>query len=255
MLCWGTVVERGPVLGKVDPSASSSKLDIFTLKARPGVSTAITYSLHHALGQHHFAMDSILPTHMAFVNDAAHYLRVSAPETSAYLMSHHANLASAGGIEMTDSQRQHACNACGHIMVLGQGSELRLEAAPRRRHQPQKKKTPVPALRAKGKLLVPPRKTISCGLCHEVTVIKLPQPPAPTRRKARGRGSKTETNKPGPASAQVVPEPPTTAAAVKAAANANSKKRAKNRKAGLQALLSQSSQGARSLSLADLARK
>ncbi|KAH6676141.1 RNAse P Rpr2/Rpp21/SNM1 subunit domain-containing protein [Plectosphaerella plurivora] len=199
-------------------------------------------------------MESILPTHMAFINDAAHILRVSAPETSAYLMSHHANLASAGGIEMTDSQRQHACNGCGHIMVPGQGSELRLEAAPRRRRQRQKK-TPAPAPRAKGKLLVPPRKTISCGLCHEVTVVKLPQPPAPTRRKPRGRGSKTETIRPGPASAQVVPEPPTTATAVKAAANANSKKRAKNRKAGLQALLSQSSQGARSLSLADLARK
>jgi RNase P subunit RPR2 len=204
----------------------------------------------------------MLQSNLAFINDAAHILRTSAPETSAYLMSHHSNLASAGGIELPESQRQHACNACGHIMVPGQGSELKLEAATRRRrvHQRQKKTgrpskaTPAPA---KTQLLLPPRKTIHCGLCHEVTVIKLPQAPAPSRRKIRGRGGKPETDRPGPgpASARVVSEPPTTATAVKAAANASSKKRAKNRKAGLQALLSQNSQGTRSLSLADLARK
>lgn len=203
-------------------------------------------------------MDTQLLMHLGFLNDAAHLLRTSAPETSAYLMSHHANLVSASGTDVTDAHRQHVCNACGHIMIPGQGSELKLEAAARRPHQRRKPgrrtaedgsgKT-APAATILPAQRCAPRKIITCGLCHEATIIKLLTPPAASRRKARGRGSK-----PDPVSTRAL-EPPASATTVKAAANASSKKRAKNRKAGLQALLSQSTQGSRSLSLADLARK
>uniref|UniRef100_L2GFH1 Duf866 domain protein n=1 Tax=Colletotrichum fructicola (strain Nara gc5) TaxID=1213859 RepID=L2GFH1_COLFN len=162
-----------------------------------------------------------LPAHLNFLNDAAHLLRASAPETSAHLMSHHNELMFLNDVEQNDVRRQHVCGACGHIMIPGQGTTLKMETERALR----KKRRAVKATDSKVRDEVTRsgmRKLFACGNCNTTTKISLP------------------------------PAPP-----VPASANSSSKKRAKNRKAGLQALLSQaktSSSSGRSLSLADFAR-
>jgi hypothetical protein len=117
-------------------------------------------------------------------------------------------------------QRQHVCGACGHIMIPGDETLLKLSprqtAGSRRQGAPKKvKAAPTPALTG-------PTKSLSCGHCGRVTKIALPAP--------------------GPAESQ--PQKPT--------ANASSKTRAKNRKGGLHALLSgQQKRSTPTLSLAD----
>lgn len=85
-------------------------------------------------------------------------------------------------------------------------------------------------------------KDLSCGFCARITRIPLSAPEAVTRRKAtkskiQDSTANTEIQKP-------------------ATANASSKKRAKNRKAGLQALLSgQQQRQSNPLSLASFMKK
>ncbi|KAK1474268.1 RNAse P Rpr2/Rpp21/SNM1 subunit domain-containing protein [Colletotrichum cuscutae] len=190
---------------------------------------------------------SNLPAHLSYLNDAAHLLRASAPETSAYLMSHHNELMFINDVEQNDVQRQHICGACGNIMVPGKGTTLKLEtekALKRKRRSvtTQASKTKLEPQQRSGT-----RKFFSCGKCSRVTKISFPAPPPAVRRRA-----KTEHRSAAKTQQATVAE-----AAKPATSNSSSKKRAKNRKAGLQALLSQaktSSSGARNLSLADFGR-
>jgi hypothetical protein len=163
-------------------------------------------------------------------------------------------------IPLTDAQRQHVCTCCGHIMVPGRESKLEFKKEKRAaeksaqagQRQPERPKggEPQPSL----------AKVITCGHCGRLTETKLPAPAPISRRKARTKTAKALTLETAPAPAQApVPreDPPQ-----KGTANASSKKRAKSRKAGLQALLEQSnaSKGSKSglglgLSLADFMQK
>ncbi|EJP66648.1 RNAse P Rpr2/Rpp21/SNM1 subunit domain-containing protein [Beauveria bassiana ARSEF 2860] len=165
-----------------------------------------------------------------FLSDAAHLLRFAAPETSAYLMSDCADHLSKQGSCVSDIYRQHVCTACGHIMIPGHATELRLEA---RRSCRQKSTS-----HRNGAVTAPtsPSKILACGHCKSVTRIRLAAPDKAARTKASR--SKNETI-PGPSIEK--PKPNT---------NASSKKRAKNRKAGLQALLSSQQKPSAGLSLA-----
>ncbi|KAJ9138681.1 hypothetical protein NKR23_g8374 [Pleurostoma richardsiae] len=198
-----------------------------------------------------------LPSQVSFLTDAAHLLRTTAPETSAYLMSRRSALLVDNDIPISDMQRQHVCSACGHIMLPGQGSTLKIETdrAIRKSRVKSRRATAATApTKAKDGQDHSKRTGISkvyaCGNCTAYTKISLP-PPNPISRRKRTAASDA------PAS----PHPSGTGAQ-KPSANASSKKRAKNRKAGLQALLSQNqaSSGASGasglgLSLADFMKK
>jgi tartrate dehydratase beta subunit/fumarate hydratase class I family protein len=171
-----------------------------------------------------------------YLNNAAHVLCSSSPTTSAHLMSVHNGLVNQHGMTRTDTQRQQACDACGHILLPQDGSIIRLqERASRPRVKRQQAST--------ATLQHRPIKVIHCGFCSRQTHIQI-QTPAPTpASRSRRHVNKTSSSK-------AVPQDE------KATANASSKKRAKNRKAGLQALLSgQQKSASSSLSLADFMRK
>lgn len=173
---------------------------------------------------------------IGYLTDAAHLLRHAAPETSAHLLSQRAGLLYSHDLAPSDLQRQHVCAACGHIMMPGHNTELRLSTlrASRRKTRPLDKRAKPGSARERFK-------EFSCGFCARVTRIPLPAPEPVTRRKA----AKYKTQK--PASNAEMQKPAT--------ANASSKKRAKNRKAGLQALLSGQQRQANPLSLADFMMK
>jgi hypothetical protein len=175
--------------------------------------------------------------HLNYMTDAAHLLAFTAPQVSAFIMSRRSGLMFANELHQSETQRQHVCGACGHIMILGQNSSLELETEksirqelrPRNGHKPQRK--------------AGPSKVFTCNSCSKYTRIQLP-PPAPVSRKKPLRVA-TISSKPE----IVTKQPPT--------ANASSKRRAKNRKAGLQALLNQSgaAKTGLGLSLSDFIKK
>jgi hypothetical protein len=168
-----------------------------------------------------------------YLTDAAHMLRNAAPETSAHLLSQRAALLYAHDMAPSDPQRQHVCAACGHIMIPGEATELKLESL--RSKRTVKKKT---QSSASDKTAKPG----SASLCARVTRIPLPAPEAVTRRKVTKSKSQNATAN------NEIQKPAT--------ANASSKKRAKNRKAGLQALLSgQQQRQSNPLSLASFMKK
>lgn len=190
-----------------------------------------------------------LPGTVEYLTDAAHLLRMAAPETSAHLLSQRNHLLTVLDIPQSDVQRQHVCGACGHIMIPGQASSLCLES---RRASQQKrcssKREPALAKQSTGGVAI--KKVVHCGNCHRCTKIGLPPAGKATRRKAATPVSLTR--KPMDVETQQQPPPPP----AKMTANATSKKRAKNRKAGLQALLSgQQQQTANPLSLASFMQK
>lgn len=192
--------------------------------------------------------------HLRFLSDAAHLLSQSAPETSAFLMSRRNEVLVENGIPISDAQRQHACNACGHIMIPGQGDTLKIQTDKITSHSKAKKSSGPHKTTAKSfpKPAAHPRampkgvsKVIRCGKCSTKTVIKVEGP----SRISRSQKSSHLAKEKGP---QTAGEPVNLA-------NANSKKRAKNRKAGLQALLDQKQGSASSsgfgLSLSDFIKK
>ncbi|KAK0385920.1 hypothetical protein NLU13_7095 [Sarocladium strictum] len=178
-----------------------------------------------------------------FLTDAAHLLRVSAPETSAHLMRHCADLLQQNGIPLPENHHQHSCASCGHIMIPGHdASSIQL-----RRAGPRAKRSR--AASASAKTDPPPsasnalRKQMLCGLCGRVNSFKLDNGPRAARQNRKRPSVLAE---PTPVS---IPED---ASSLKKQSNANSKKRAKNRKAGLQSLLAAGqSQKSKSLSLSD----
>ncbi|KAL6892341.1 hypothetical protein GGI43DRAFT_192291 [Trichoderma evansii] len=177
-----------------------------------------------------------------YLTDAAHMLQNAAPEISAHLLSQRASLLYAHDMAPSDFQRQHVCAACGHIMIPGQGTELKLETLRTLRTMKRKSKSSTSDKTAKPGSARERSKDFSCGFCARVTRIPLPAPAAVIRRKAtkskmQNSTADTEIQKP-------------------ATANASSKKRAKNRKAGLQALLSgQQQRQSNPLSLASFMKK
>lgn len=204
-------------------------------------------------------MDSMqLDLQLGYMTDAAHFLRAAAPETSAWLMTRRNELMLQHGAAQSNVQRQHVCNACGHIMVPGEGSTLRTETqkAPRGARKTKAVRIRDPAAEdgktrsTESNARTVMTKILTCGHCDAASRISIPIPPRPAGLKAGvgATGSATaESTRAGPGESS------------KRSDNASSKKRAKNRKAGLQALLSKSqaasSHGSRSLSLADFMQK
>lgn len=175
-----------------------------------------------------------------YLTDAAHLLRGTAPEASAHLMRHRADLLFHNGLAQHELQRQHVCAACGHIMVPGQETTLKLEAHKALRKIDRRKQSAGKAERAQAPCRGP-SKALTCGRCRRVTRIGLQAPEPAIRRRAARLPATKKTE---------APEAP------KVSANASSKKRAKNRKGGLQALLSgQQQKSASSLTLADFMTK
>ncbi len=136
-------------------------------------------------------------------------------------------------------QRQHVCGACGHIMITGDGTTLKLQSRRElRRKQGNQQQTPSRVQDQAAERV----KTVTCGRCSKTTTADLAPPDRIVRRKAARQPDQAKAQPSG------TPKPVT--------ANASSKKRAKNRKAGLQALLSgQQQQKANPLTLGDFMRK
>ncbi|TFA99236.1 hypothetical protein CCMA1212_008899 [Trichoderma ghanense] len=184
---------------------------------------------------------------ITFLTDAAHLLRLAAPETSAHLLSQRAALLYSNDLTPSDLERQHVCAACGHIMIPGQGTQLKLETlrTSRKKAAGAKASKSRTSLRKTQPPAKPPQrsKDFTCGLCARVTRIPLPAPEPVARQKAAKAKARMQK-----AAESVEAQKPATA-------NASSKKRAKNRKAGLQALLSGQQRPSNPLSLADFMMK
>lgn len=204
-------------------------------------------------------VSSELGPQLQFLTDAAHLLSASSPETSAFLMSRRTSLLVDHDVPVTDHQRQHVCSCCGHIMVPGQGTELRIGAGRtpkggvRKQPKAQAQGAPPPAAAPASSHKPGISKVFECGNCSRYTKLQLP---APKPLKPRGRGRRVEQQKVPTEKRPAAPTEP-----ARLSANASSKKRAKNRKAGLQALLDQrSAQGPSpssglGLSLSDFMKK
>ncbi|KAI1813625.1 hypothetical protein GGS20DRAFT_468660 [Poronia punctata] len=179
-----------------------------------------------------------LPATLSFLTDAAHLLLAASPETSAHLMSQRNALMFHNDVDQPDVQRQHVCGCCGHIMIPGQGDLLKMDSTKSGR----KRNTSV--AKSKGKDLPRKngcRKTLTCSKCGRYTRIDIPAPPHITRRQFKQQIKATTT---GIGTQPKLANLPTAAPGEvpnKTTANASSKKRAKNRKQGLQALLQNSS--------------
>lgn len=194
------------------------------------------------------ASSSISPT-LEYLTDAAHLMSVTAPETAAHLMSQRNHLMFHHEMTMSDIQRQHVCGACGHIMIPGIESELNLEAR-RSRHGAKQTQTQRPTKAQPVKAFT---KVIRCSRCDRPTRVSI-TPSAPASRRKTGATNKGKAV--GMTRSSSTAKDSEITAGPKASTNANSKKRAKNRKAGLQALLAgQQQQKANPLSLADFMKK
>ncbi|KAF5004633.1 hypothetical protein FDECE_8871 [Fusarium decemcellulare] len=180
---------------------------------------------------------SEIPGTFEFLTNAAHLLRMTAPETSAHLMSHRDNLLSQHRIPLSDLQRQQVCGGCGLIRIPGEETSLRFDTRKNIRRKTKREKSTTISAPKLTQELQGPCKVFHCRNCYQDTKIPMPAPGPAIRHKA--------------AKPSKVKKPATTLEAPKPTANATSKKRAKNRKAGLQALLSgQKQQAANPLSLA-----
>lgn len=185
-------------------------------------------------------------------------LSQSAPETSAFLMSRRNDVLVENDIPISDVQRQHVCSCCGHIMIPGRGDALKIETdkalRSERKKQPQSGSRPQAQVQNCARRLGGILKVVTCGKCSRQTSLKLEGPSRISRHK-KGVQQKTSGSLGKHAQASVPVHEP-----VRVSANASSKKRAKNRKAGLQALLDQK-QGSGSattgfgLSLADFMKR
>lgn len=216
------------------------------------------------------------PPQVQFLNDAAHLLSHSSPKTSAFLMRRRNELLVENDVPISDTQRQHVCSACGHIMIPGfhQQDTLKIQTEKHNKSLQRSKKrsskpsssratqrqtsstlTAVPPPPAARAMPAGISKVMTCGSCSKKTRLKLEGPKRISRvrranleSKALADGRKLQQ---GPAEPV---KPPSSSA------NASSKKRAKNRKAGLQALLDQkkssgSSSSGFGLSLSDFMKK
>ncbi|CAK7275497.1 hypothetical protein SEPCBS57363_006717 [Sporothrix epigloea] len=234
---------------------------------------------------------------LRFLTDAAHLMRQTAPQISAYLMSRRIDLASTSPalvsgtlstatLPQTDIQRQHVCTSCGLILIPGRdGTTLRIQSGcrtlkstkakksqgERNRNRNRKRdesdaKVMEATVAAEVKTPHAPvarlgvTKVYVCGLCSRETRIVLPLPPPLSKQRKHKAvaevrvsdesfasvpaesksAARTPTVQPTALPLSADSARPLSTTPAKALNNANSKKRAKNRKAGLLALLDKS---------------
>lgn len=191
---------------------------------------------------------------LQFLTDAGHLLAATVPEISAYLLTRRNELMFEHEMPLSDKQREHVCTCCGHIMALGQGSVLQIKAETRAGTKPKSARAAKARQQPRS---AGPTKVITCAHCCRSIHIKLPPPVPIIRNRAK---TARVTKSLGSGVSSPAPGAPQDAFSQKPTANASSKKRAKSRKAGLQALLDQSNAARSSrpglgLSLADFMEK
>lgn len=169
-----------------------------------------------------------LSARLRYLNDTAHLLAATAPETSRYLMSQHNSLLFDSNVELPEAQNDNACGACGSIMILGWNGSLEFK-------QLGRKNIGVSTPRRRNAVY-------TCDSCGRKTRRYMPEP----RQKVSSESKSAEAT---PVSATSSSGPPQKekAPALAQPASSNSKKRAKTRKQGsLQAILDKqkASQGA-----------
>lgn len=159
---------------------------------------------------------------LRFLTDAGHLMAATSAETSAFLMRQRDGLMLENKLSEAETQRQHVCGCCGHIMILGRGSSLSFRSGKRT---------------AKGGKVLKPHQSLmkftTCGYCESTTEVTLPAPLPISRRPTKSQ----RLPEAGPESSTTIPD---SDSGHRQNANTSSKKRAKSRKAGLQALLDQS---------------
>lgn len=81
---------------------------------------------------------------LKYLHNSAHRFAITAPGTSAYLMSRRNTLMFDHALEQTEAQRRQICGACGNIIILGLTGTQQLETLkPRkRRGNPSKVERP-----------------------------------------------------------------------------------------------------------------
>jgi RNase P subunit RPR2 len=170
---------------------------------------------------------------LRFLKEAAHLLAFRAPATSATLGAAREKLLESQDLDLTatskewDALRREVCGACGNLMLPGWSCDVRCVS--RARKTVKGPKEDVSKKERKEKDLV-----YSCLRCDRKTVQPLPSKPAKhTRKPARISNSDKAST------ATVDPSQGDKNKVIKST-NASSKQRAKARKGGLAALLSQS---------------
>jgi len=218
-----------------------------------------------------------LPREIAYLTDAAHLLRLSAPATAARLVRvrhelllHVPGAANAAAQQLlSDVQRQQVCTACGHILIPGCGGDA-LHIKPsgagsrRRKHRAAiaAGSDTGPATAKLGAVDMEEwgiTKVFTCGRCRSVTKVRVPAPARITRVKDKTRNAPAQTEPAylslGPTTTPALSSsrPQHPSGEPKPSANAASKQRKKSRKAGLQALLAgqKTSASTKSFTLAD----
>lgn len=188
------------------------------------------------------AFNDVNPT-LRYLTDAGNLLANMSPETAAFVMRERDSLMFENELTQPESQRQNVCTCCGHILVMGCGGSS-LVFKSEKRVVPKKARSTGHGGQKESRRQAGPTKVLTCGHCGRLTETKFPAP-APISRRAMRARRVVKT----PAQSQV-PAPATNSRSTlerarepvqKSTASGNSKKRAKSRKAGLQALLEQSS--------------
>ncbi|KAJ2902140.1 hypothetical protein MKZ38_000993 [Zalerion maritima] len=203
-----------------------------------------------------------LESRLQYLTNAAHLLAISSPETSAYIMSQRNKLAILNNVILPERQRGHTCGACGHIFLPGQGSSMELtRKASAMKHGKVTKRerrlvtsTVTGTSKDEGSQEKEKQKAtgvvergirFTCGSCGRYTDISRPAPSLASRSyKGRKRGAVGAVV--GVENNRLSSKAPATSSSTapkqnsgKLSAGASSRKRAKNRKAGLQTLIQQ----------------
>ncbi len=120
---------------------------------------------------------------LGFLTDAAHLLAITSPETSAYLLRRRNDLVISHGLELSDVHRQHVCTSCGHIMMIGQGSKLKLETQRALHKKTRRQPTTRQPTTRQPAASSGPSKVFSCAKCSCETRVIMPLPPPIVRKK------------------------------------------------------------------------
>jgi RNase P subunit RPR2 len=172
---------------------------------------------------------------VSFLKEAAYLLSVSSSAVSATLGAARNHVLETEETDHTklsqkdwDAIRRETCGACGNLMVPGWSCRITQEPRQKEYPKPQKVQSKQSSKHVKKDIVY------SCLMCNRKTIQPLPYKSASRHLKKRKRGTfRTEST------AQQDQTSGGDAAKFKTA-NASSKQRAKIRKGGLQALLSQS---------------
>jgi ribonuclease MRP protein subunit SNM1 len=195
---------------------------------------------------------------LKYLNDSAHLLVISAPGTSAYLMSRCNTLMFDNDLNQSDAQKRHVCGACGNIMMLGWTGTRQMESLKVQRGRRNARSTVPQSSIAKVKTVV-----YTCERCSRRTRQSI-NTTIPRSSKTLDLNNHPEASQIAtPFKASLLETHPAARTLSLTPANASSRKRAKIRKqGGLQALLAKTnetdtrgSSGDFGLDLLDLMKK